>query len=222
MSLLDRVTIHELIHSQNVNVGGKTYRAWITNDTPDAQDAPDHIYLSDGTDEEIAVLNDAASIVSLGQNRYRITVNLPQKEWFYTSLANPAGRGSNVVSVINEDSGSELDQSACWTTDYTIQDGFNPMRDYRLHLADYGEGIGERHYIVEFEPAPDVRLEVKSIATLPQGDEIAETPINSLTVTFNKDIDASSFTNDDIVVRYEGVVQETSLAVAPVGGDSKR
>lgn len=222
LSLLDRVTIHELIHSQYVNVGGKTYRAWITNDTPDAQDAPDHIYLSDGTDEEMAVLNDAASIVSLGQNRYRITVNLPQKEWFYTSLANPAGRGSNVVSVINEDSGSELDQSACWTTDYTIKDGFNPMRDYRLHLADYGEGIGERHYIVEFEPAPDVRLEVKSIATLPQGDEIAETPINSLTVTFNKDIDASSFTNDDIVVRYEGVVQETSLAVAPVGGDSKR
>lgn len=222
LSLLDRVTIHELVHSQNVNVGGKSCRAWITNDVPDAKDAPDRIYLSNGTDEVIDVLDDSASIVPLGQSRYRITVNLPQKEWFYTSLPNPAGRGSRVISVIDEDSGAKLDPSACWTTDYTMQDGYNPMPDYRLHLADYADGIGEKHYIVEFEVTPDVRLEIKSIATLPQGDEIAETTIDALTVTFNKDIDASTFTNDDITVRYEGKVQDVKLTVAPVNGDSKR
>lgn len=223
LSLLDRVTIHELLHSQNVNVGGKSYRAWITNDVPDAADAPDRIYLSDGTDEELTVLNDKPNIEPLGQNRYRITASSSQRGWFYTSLANPVGKYSKVLSVINEDSGVVLDSSICWTTDYTIQDGFDPLLDYRLHLADYCEEAGMRHYVVEFEPVPELRLMVESIAPIPHGDEILEAPIEALTVTFNKDIDIASFTGDDVILRYEGEVRKCEMAISPAedGGSKK-
>ena len=44
LSLLDKVTVHELIHSINTKIGDKTYRAWVVNDEADTYDLPDRIY----------------------------------------------------------------------------------------------------------------------------------------------------------------------------------
>ena len=224
LSLLDQVTIHELIHSATVDISGKPYRAWITNDQEDSHDEPDHIYFSNGTDEELATLSDATIVEKIeGEtNSYRITVTIPQKEWFYTSIANPTGQHAKLLSIINETSSKELPADNFWTTEYTMQDGFDPMEDKRIHLLDLSEGPGTISYIVTFEPAPEVELDVESIETVPEGNDIAETPINELTVTFNKGIDATTFTRDDIVVRYEGIKLDVDIPITAMEGTTEK
>lgn len=223
LSLLDRVTIHELIHSMNATIGDKVYRAWITNDVPDAEDAPDHIYFANGTDEELVTLSEETRMERIDATHYRVTVptNVP-RNWFYTAVANPAGKYAKILSITDETNNRPLDAANFWTTDYTMKDGIDPQLDYRLHIADIVSGKGTNTYIVEFEPIPELRLDVKSITTVPADDQIAEKPIEQLTVEFNKDIKPETFTREDIVVRYEGALFSGDIAITPKDDTSKR
>ena len=223
LSLLDRVTIHELIHSMNATIGDKVYRAWITNDEPDAEDAPDHIYFANGTDEELATLSEETRMERIDATHYRVTVptNVP-RNWFYTTVANPAGKYAKILSITDETNNRPLDAANFWTTDYTMKDGIDPQLDYRLHIADIVSGKGTNTYIVEFEPIPELRLDVKSITTVPADDQIAEKPIEQLTVEFNKDIKPETFTRDDIMVRHEGKLFSGDIAITPKDDASKR
>ena len=223
LSLLDRVTIHELIHSMNATIGDKVYRAWITNDEPDAEDAPDHIYFANGTDEELATLSEETRMERIDATHYRVTVptNVP-RNWFYTTVANPAGKYAKILSITDETNNRPLDAANFWTTDYTMKDGIDPQLDYRLHIADIVSGKGTNTYIVEFEPIPELRLDVKSITTVPADDQIAEKPIEQLTVVFNKDIKPETFTRDDIMVRHEGKLFSGDIAITPKDDASKR
>lgn len=223
LSLLDRVTIHELIHSMNATIGDKVYRAWITNDVPDAEDAPDHIYFANGTDEELATLSEETRMERIDATHYRVTVptNVP-RNWFYTTVANPAGKYAKILSITDETNNRPLDAANFWTTDYTMKDGIDPQLDYRLHIADIVSGKGTNTYIVEFEPIPELRLDVKSITTVPADNQIAEKPIEQLTVEFNKDIKPETFTRDDIMVRHEGKLFSGDIAITPKDDASKR
>ena len=223
LSLLDRVTIHELIHSLNATIGDKVYRAWITNDEPDAEDAPDHIYFANGTDEELVTLSEQTRMERIDNTHYRVTVptGMP-RNWFYTAVANPAGKYAKILSITDETNNRPLDAANFWTTDYTMKDGIDPQLDYRLHIADIVSGKGTNKYIVEFEPIPELRLDVKSITTVPADDQIAEKPIEELTVEFNKDIKPETFTREDIVVRHEGKLYSGDIAIAPKDEASKR
>lgn len=223
LSLLDRVTIHELIHSLNATIGDKVYRAWITNDEPDAEDAPDHIYFANGTDAELVTLSEQTRMERIDNTHYRVTVptNVP-RNWFYTAVANPAGKYAKILSITDETNNRPLDPANFWTTDYTMKDGIDPQLDYRLHIADIVSGRGTNKYIVEFEPIPELRLDVKSITTVPADDQIAEKPIEELTVEFNKDIKPETFTREDIVVRHEGKLYSGDIAIAPKDEATKR
>lgn len=223
LSLLDRVTIHELIHSMNATIGDKVYRAWITNDVPDAEDAPDHIYFANGTDEELVTLSEETRMERIDATHYRVTVptNVP-RNWFYTAVANPAGKYAKILSITDETNNRPLDAANFWTTDYTMKDGIDPQLDYCLHIADIVSGKGTNTYIVEFEPIPELRLDVKSITAVPADDQIAEKPIEQLTVEFNKDIKPETFTREDIVVRYEGALFSGDIAITPKDDASKR
>jgi len=223
LSLLDRVTIHELIHSMNATIGDKVYRAWITNDEPDAEDAPDHIYFANGTDEELATLSEETRMERIDATHYRVTVptNVP-RNWFYTTVANPAGKYAKILSITDETNNRPLDAANFWTTDYTMKDGIDPQLDYRLHIADIVSGKGTNTYIVEFEPIPELRLDVKSITTVPADNQIAEKPIEQLTVEFNKEIKPETFTRDDIMVRHEGKLFSGDIAITPKDDASKR
>lgn len=223
LSLLDRVTIHELIHSLNATIGDKVYRAWITNDESDAEDAPDHIYFANGTDEELVTLSEQTRMERIDNTHYRVTVptDVP-RNWFYTAVANPAGKYAKILSITDETNNRPLDPANFWTTDYTMKDGIDPQLDYRLHIADIVSGKGMNKYIVEFEPIPELRLDVKSITTVPADDQIAEKPIEELTVEFNKDIKPETFTREDIVVRHEGKLYSGDIAIAPKDEATKR
>ena len=221
LSLLDQVTIHELIHSVNVKFGDEQYRGWVCNDFEDGHAEPDRIYFSNGTDEAMKTLTDITTVTPLGDSKWRVSVTVPQKEWFYTSVADPTGGIAQILSLKNEDTNEELDPQNFWKTQYTMQDGFDPLPENKLHIVAYADGPQTMNFIVEYEPVPDLRLDVVSIQTVPNEDDIAEEPITQLTVTFNKPIDPLTFTRDDIVLRYEGEKQTTALPITqPTETDS--
>lgn len=210
LSLLDEVTIHEMIHSVDANIGGTIYRAWITNDVEEGHGEPDHIYFSNGTDEQLTTLTNVTTIEKVDNHTYRVRVRVPQREWFYANVINPTGGHSKVLSVRNETRGAELSARNFWTTDYTMQDGFDPLEDHRLHVADLSDGPGEYTYLVTFEDTPDEWLQVTDIAgtpAIPDQQSIIEEPIQTFDVTFNKPVLRSSFGNDDVVLRWEGKTQ---------------
>lgn len=210
LSLLDEVTIHEMIHSVDANIGGTIYRAWITNDVEEGHGEPDHIYFSNGTDEKLTTLTNVTTIEKVDNHTYRVRVRVPQREWFYANVINPTGGHSKVLSVRNETRGAELSARNFWTTDYTMQDGFDPLEDHHLHVADLSDGPGEYTYLVTFEDTPDEWLQVSDIAgtpAIPDQQSIIEEPIQTFDVTFNKPVLRSSFGNDDVVLRWEGKTQ---------------
>ncbi len=211
LSLLDEVTIHELIHSVDVAVGDTTLHAWLVNDQPDAFARPDRIYLMDGSNVKVTVLENA-TLTALGDSRFRLEAQAPQRGWYYAAVTDPTAGKASILGVKNG-AGSEVDKDCCWQTQYTMQDGNDPLRDDKLHLVFFAEGPATVTHEVTFEPMPDVLLKVTDIRTLPEENEIAEAPIDQLTVVFSKPVLASSFTREDIVVRREGIVLDTDIPI---------
>ena len=211
LSLLDEVTIHELIHSVDVAVGDTTLHAWLVNDLPDAFDQPDRIYLMDGSNVEVTALSDA-TLTPLGNSTFRLEAKAPQRGWYYAAVTDPTAGKANILGVKNG-AGNTVDKDCCWQTQYTMQDGNDPLRDDKLHVVFFAEGPTTISHEITFEPIPDVLLTVTDIQTLPDENDIAENVIEQLTVTFSKPIDAATFTREDLVVRREGEILDVDIPI---------
>ena len=169
LSLLDKVTVHELIHSVDAAVGGNRVRAWVTNDVADAENAPDHIYLANGDVEDVFVLSDDASLEKISDASYRLTVTVPTSEWFYVALDNYAQVTAKIVKVTNENTGEVLYEDNVWTTDYTLRDGMDPIKERLLHMVDFAAEGGTYSYNIEFEELTSV----KSLSGMSKIDRVA-------------------------------------------------
>ncbi|MBO4906172.1 MAG: Ig-like domain-containing protein [Bacteroidaceae bacterium] len=228
LSLLDQVSIHELIHSikipkytMSVPHGYTQYedlRGWAVNDglgeNPD--ELPDRMYLSDGTSYPIINLTDRTTIKYVGTDSYAYDIyfsdysdlltDVGDRYFVYTSFTDPTMGGGGIKAI---DFGYWVDRMRdvsnqwVWQTQYTMRDGADPIRDNRVHmLLPNVQNVGMRR--ITFEPTPKNRLAVKSIETVPQGDAIATDVLDELTVIFNKPVNDSTFTRNDMVLRYEG------------------
>jgi hypothetical protein len=89
LSLLDQVTIHELIRGFTPSLGSSSGRAFLVNDVTDAQDLPDQVYFTDGSQQDVTI---ALSAVATKQSdtQYLLTVTPQQAGWVYGSLSRPA------------------------------------------------------------------------------------------------------------------------------------
>ena len=103
-----------------------------------------------------------------------------------------------------------------------MRDGADPLRDNKVHLlipvkktasSPGGPNAGNLVFQIEFEPTPQNRLDVKSIETVPQGNDIATDVLDQLTVTFNKPVKAETFTRTDMVLRYEGEKLQSDITI---------
>lgn len=211
LSLIDQVTIHELIHSVDVIVGDTVEHAWLVNDEADGNDIPDRLYFRDGTIHEVADVSSKANIEALGDSKYCLRVQAPQKGWYYACVADPTQSMAKILGV--SENGNSLDTDCMWQTQYIIQDNNDPLRDNRLHVVFYVDAPKIITYDVEFESTPDVRLAVVSINAVPDENDIAEKVIESLEVAFNKPIDETSFTHEDIFVHREGETISTPITI---------
>lgn len=239
LSLINKATIHELIHSVNIPNGEeKPLRGWAVNDglTTSSSEYPDRLYKSDGTYEPIEAFVGQTVVRWIEGFKFRITIHAAHEKkeatslWAYTNMTDPTmGNGGLIAArMMDPATGSwaDVDLANFWQTQYTMIDGTDPLRDDKLHmvvpLANCPAGEAGQDYIfeVEFEPSPVNPLEVESIKTVPQGNDIATEVLDELTVTFSKPIDPTTFDRTDILLRYEGEKQTSDITITPASEDS--
>ena len=210
LSLLNDVTIHELIRSIDVTKGDKTLKGFMTNDIVDADDTPDMLYLSDGEIEKVNVAA-SSSITKTSDTEYTLTITPSEEGWNYGNLSDPTYGVSALKSVTRASDGKQISLRNFWQTDRTLRDGKDPLYENRIHFADQFDGKNAESYILTFEATPSLMLEVASIEGAPAEDEVATKPVNTLKVMFNKYIDPATFTSEDIQINVQGKEQDSQL-----------
>lgn len=210
LSLLNDVTIHELIRSIDVTKGDKTLKGFMTNDIVDADDTPDMLYLSDGEIEKVNVAA-SSSITKTSDTEYTLTITPSEEGWNYGNLSDPTYGVSALKSVTRVSDGKQISLRNFWQTDRTLRDGKDPLYENRIHFADQFDGKNAESYILNFEATPSLMLEVASIEGAPAEDEVATQPVNTLKVMFNKYIDPATFTSEDIQINVQGKEQDSQL-----------
>lgn len=210
LSLLNDVTIHELIRSIDVTKGDKTLKGFMTNDIVDADDTPDMLYLSDGEIEKVNVAA-SSSITKTSDTEYTLTITPSEEGWNYGNLSDPTYGVSALKSVTRASDGKQISLRNFWQTDRTLRDGKDPLYENRIHFADLFDGKNAESYILTFEATPSLMLEVASIEGAPAEDEVATQPVNTLKVMFNKYINPATFTSEDIQINVQGKEQDSQL-----------
>lgn len=200
LSLLDTVAVHELIHTLTIPKA-ETMRGFLVNDEKDSKDLPDMLYMTDGTVK--AVAQATATLTDDGNNIYTLTVEPTAAGWNYGNLVDPTNGHKVLSSVTRNSDGTSISLDNFWQTDRTLRDNKDPLYEYRLHFADEMVATGETYTLI-FEDKPMTILDVESIEGVPEQGDIATEPVEKLTVNFNKDIAASTFTAEDLELTRAG------------------
>lgn len=209
LSLLDTVTIHELIHGFTVNMeGDRPLRGFLVNDIKDKEDLPDEIYFTDATQQGVYMAT-GAHVQKLSDTEYLLNVNVNAAGWNYGSLIDPTGGKQKLVQVLRSD-GTEVFVDNIWQTDRTLRDGKDPLYENLLHFVGNIPSGGETFYLT-FEPKPELELEVETYVGVPDESTVLQDQLREVTVRFNKPIKSDSFTSDDLVLNCQGLAQDVSL-----------
>lgn len=203
LSLLNKVSIHELIHGFNVaGSGDNVKRAFLVNDIPDNEDRPDQLYLSDGSTADVVVAS-GASISKENDSEYILNVAASATGWNYGNIADPTNGRQTITAVTRVSDGVTLSADNFWQTDRTLRDNKDPLQENLIHFID-NFSDGEADYRLTFTPKVDLELEVLAIEGIPDNDEIATEPVKEVIIEFNKTILPETFTIDDIVLSCQG------------------
>ena len=229
LSLLDQVTIHELIHgftppvatngspSATVSDGSAVGRAFLVNDIEDVEELPDHIYFTDATQQEVSPALDAF-VTKQSNTEYTLTISAYKAGWNYGSLLDPTAGRRKLLSIKRQRDGVELPVDNMWQTDRTLVDGQEWRYEKRLHfIADLPESTLENLtygdvFLLTFEDRSEVELEVKRISGMEyeSSTPVRITPVDEVTVEFNKAIKPETFTADDVTLTVQGQKQDLS------------
>ncbi|MBR2113054.1 MAG: hypothetical protein IJ929_00075, partial [Prevotella sp.] len=106
LSLLDQVTIHELIHGFDMPKGSLTGgpeigRAFLVNDIADALDNPDKLYFTNG-DTASVVIAATATTKRLSDTQCELTVTPSAKGWNYGSIYDPTHGYAELKSIVRK------------------------------------------------------------------------------------------------------------------------
>lgn len=205
LSLLDKVTVHELVRSLDLTDG---VVGFLANDMVDSEDMPDYLYITDGNVEEVASVI-SARMQSVSDTEFVLTVVPGNSGWNYGVVSDPTNGRQTVESVTRLSDGMQISVRNFWQTDRTLRDGHDPLYENKIHFADLMTASEETYSIV-FAPKPEVILGVEKYAGIPEEQPLLS-PLQSVDVIFNKDIDSATFTCDDITVSCQGKQLDASL-----------
>lgn len=211
LTLLNEVTIHELIRSVDASSNNQLLVGFMANDIVDAEDMPDMMYLSNGLVEEVAIAQ-SATITKQSATEYVLSVKPSQSGWNYGSTSDPTYGLAELKSITRQSDGKSISLRNIWQTDRTLRDGKDPLYENRIHFVDDVTTTTES-YLLTFEPVPELHLEISSFDGVPAEGVVLSKPLDKLTVTFNKTIDPITFTAEDITLSVQGEKADVSQVV---------
>ena len=220
LSLLNEVTIHELIHSLRIpRAENDTLVGFLVNDITDALDTPDALYKSDGSVFNVVTLNESQmSMVKGNAHQWTLTLRPQQSAWHYGKMIDPSAGRARLVKVVRKSDGQELSLHNFWQTSYTLQDGKHPLQENLIHFADsLLLSNGGMSYDLVFEPFSANPLTVEKIDGLEAKHDLQVKPVQTVQVKFNKPIRPATFTSEDLKLTCQG----KSVDLSKVTLDSK-
>lgn len=211
LSLLGDVSIHELIHGFTVNSQATPpTRAFLVNDIPDNTDTPDMLYFTDDQEEETVSVTSDVTMTRNSDTEYIVTVSPSARGWIYGKVSDLTAGRQQLVSIVRQSDGKEMPVDNFWQTDRTLRDGKKPLYENMLHFIVNLSATSEQ-YLLTFAPKPDLELAVEAYEGVPEEGVNADAPIEALQVKFNKPIDETSFTTEDIKLFYNGTALDASV-----------
>ena len=147
LSLIDTVSIHEMIRSVSVPATNPSLLGWLVNDKADAADMPDALYLSDGSVQNLNILN-TMQIEPVDAKKCIVTCTPGVGGWNYGVAETPMYSWRNVTKVTRLSDGADISLHNVWQTPCILRDGADPVNINRLHIADNIESTTS--YRVEF------------------------------------------------------------------------
>ncbi len=182
LSLLDEVSIHELIHGFTPPIG--TGRGFLVNDVVDADDMPDEVYLTDGTQQSVTRAT-GATISMLANNQYQLTITPATMGWVYGSLPDPTDGRLQIASIIRQRDGATLPIDNAWQTPVTMRNGKDPVHERRLHFVCNTQG-GSETWLVSFEERPQEQVGIEEVRGVAERGRISIGPLPLATYMYVK------------------------------------
>ncbi|MCP5521852.1 MAG: hypothetical protein H7A46_09935 [Verrucomicrobiales bacterium] len=174
LSLIDEVTIHEM--NRLVQAGGDLEDGlpdFLVNDLADPADLPDTLYLSNGTTNSVAVVEEATHTGPPveGKLRVELSASMPSG-WAYLRVPEPSDGTYRLLRVERPD-GSVLSlHTNVWTTDRTLIGlSRRPIRENKLHLLDY-DSPGSYTLVYETPEIPDELAPSSQVNILPSSSRM--------------------------------------------------
>ena len=209
LTLLDSVSIHELIHQIVIPDSYVTTSAseppligFMANDEEDTYDEADRLYLSNATTSPVYPMT-TARFTKVSDTEYTLNVLPSAQGWNYGNLPDPTGGRRKIHSVVKQNGNITLPAENFWQTDRTLIDMNEPVYENLIHFADSMALAGEA-YTLTFEARPSTVLAVQQFSGIPARDSYTRIPVDTVTVTFNKPIRPETFTTDDLTVMHQG------------------
>lgn len=215
LSLVDTVTIHEMIHGFTLNSMHPTLnvplRGYLVNDIADAEDLPDAVYFTDALQQELYIAQNG-KIDRLSENEFLLNVMPSQAGWNYGSVTDPTHCRQKLTKIVRKSDGVVIPVDNIWQTDRTLRDGIDWLYENRLHFVGNISADGET-FVLTFEPKPELELAVESYTGVPEDGTVLKEQLTTVTVIFNKPIKAETFTTEDITLYCQGTAQDASQIV---------
>lgn len=210
LSLLDSVHIHELIHQIEIPLATNTPKllGFLANDEEDYDDCPDMIYLTNGKSYPVYKATGAAT-ESAESDCWELAVYPEKGGWVYGNVPDPTAGQQELIRIVRKSDGAELSLANFWQTDRTMIDKLEPVYENLLHFADTMVIAGDS-YKLYFSKKKENVLAVKSFSGLPEDDTYTRVAVDTVVVEFNKPIDSSTFTTDDIKLLFQGELVDMS------------
>ena len=203
LSLIQDAFIHELVRSvKSYGTTSDDISDFLVNDVSDVYDTPDQIYLSNGTSEDVSQA-DAVQIteaVTPATLISKVQINPSTTGWIYANILDPSAKNYTLNRVVRDSDSFEIPSQNFWHTNVTLKDGLNPKYENKLHVLDKISGI--ETYTLYFTPIDGDIPSVISFIDPPE--KYNTTPVDLITVEFNKEIDFDTFTSEDIELIFQG------------------
>lgn len=188
LSLVSDVKIHELIRSIVVEGSENTDYAFAVNETADAQNQPDKLYLVDGTTAPINAAQ--AKTEAIDDDSHTLAVEVSDDGWTYAVTADPTDGNAVLVEVVRED-GTTVPLRNVWQTWATLTDRTSPTHENLIHIIDNCKA-GTNAYTLRFEQKPEATIGIVSVkvngAETGSDVSVSNAEVQSVEVEFTQEV----------------------------------
>ncbi|KAF2340407.1 carboxypeptidase-like regulatory domain-containing protein [Flavobacterium tistrianum] len=202
LSLIKASYAHELIKSVKAyGAGQDNINDFLVNDVVDLNDTPDAIYYSNGDSDEVykVAAGTVSNIISTSQLITTLTMDSSKTGWNYGNTADPGADKYKLERVVRISDNLQLPIENFWQTHVTLRDGLEPKYENRLHFLDKISGLEK--YTLYYSVINTNVPKVVSFESLPS---TTTKPVESVQVNFNKAINPSTFTAQNVSLIHQG------------------